>query len=301
MNIRAADDTLMTMINDISVLMERAFAIGLISNNTLTNFAILQAYSNYQEIQIDIQRLLRTATKEAPITWGDICAIVQERVDLMRDIDSSVPGSIALMARSFSRNPKSKLYCSACKGTTHTQQYCVREGGGMAGKSIEESKAQRHKDNEANRGKGGGGNSTGGGGNSTGGGARVAVTHTDTNGKAFISYIDPATLQGTSADPAYANLALINTDEMVLSTEDLEYCAFPVFMTPGIGDTVVDVPTWMTLDGDITSSVDWNVQSRPIDLAAISTSAPNQAGRSNLSLTSGKTLLPQSSLGQSKI
>ena len=282
MNVRAADDTLMTTIDDISILMERAFAMGSISNDTLTNFAILQAYSNYQEIQIDIQRLLRTATKEAPITRGDIRAIVQERVDLMRDIDSNAPASIALAARSTSKNTRSRserstLYCSVCKGTTHTQQYCVREGGGMAGKSIEESKAQRRKDNEANRGKGGG-NSAGGGG------ARIAVTHTDTSGKAFISYVDPAVLQGTSADPAYANLASINTDEMVLSTDDLEYRAFPVFMTPGIGDTVVDVPTWMTLDGDITSSVDWNVQSRPVDLAAISTSAPNQAGRSSMSL-----------------
>jgi len=282
MNIRAADDTLMTTIDDISILMERAFAMGSISNDTLTNFAILQAYSSYQEIQIDIQRLLRTATKEAPITRGDIRAIVQERVDLMHDIDSSAPTSIALAARSTSKNKsrseRSALYCSVCKATTHTQQYCVREGGGMAGKSIEESKAQRRKDNEANRGKGGGNSAVGGGG------ARIAVTHTDTNGKAFISYVDPTALQNTSADPAYANLASINTDKMILSTDDLEYRAFPVFTSPGIGDAPTDIPAWMTVGGDITSSVDWNVQSRPVDLAAISTSAPNQTGRTNMSL-----------------
>ena len=284
MNTRAADDTLMTTIDEISILMERAFAMGSISNDTLTNFAILQAYSNYQEIQIDIQRLLRTATKEAPVTRGDIRAIVQERVDLMRDVDSSTPTSIALAARSTSKNTRSRtersaLYCSVCKGTTHTQQYCVREGGGMTGKSIEESKAQRRKDNEANRGKGGG-TSAGGGG----GGARIAVTHTDTNGKAFISYVDPTALQNTSADPAYANLASINTDEMILSTDDLEYRAFPVFLSPGVRDALADVPAWMTLDGDITSSVDWNVQSRPVDLAAVSTNAPNHTGRTNMSL-----------------
>lgn len=110
------------------------------------------------------------------------------------------------------------------------------------------------------------------------------VTHTDTNGKVFISYVDPAALQSISADPAYATLILINMDEMVLSTEDLEYCSFPVFMILGIGDTLVDIPTWMTLNGDITSSVNWNVQSQSVDLAAISTSPPNQMGHSNMSL-----------------
>jgi len=56
--------------------------------------------------------------------------------------------------------------------------------------------------------------------------------HTDTNGKAFISYVDPTALQNTSADPAYANLVSINTDEMILSTDDLEYRTFPVRGTP---------------------------------------------------------------------
>ena len=38
------------------------------------------------------------------------------------------------------------------------------------------------------------------------------------------------------------------------------------------------------MDGDIKSSVDWNVHSHPVDLTAISTSAPNQEERTNVSL-----------------
>jgi hypothetical protein len=280
MNLRATDESLMTTIDDICVLMERAFAMGEISNDTLTNFAILQSYSNYQEIQLDIQRLLRTATKTAPISRSDIRAIVQERVDLMSDANSSAPTSIALAARSTPKNNKSRaaLYCTGCKGSGHTHPYCIREGGGMAGKTIEESKAQRRKDNEASRGK-----STG---NSSGGGAaRIAVAHTDPSGKAYISYVDPAVLQQTTAEnPAYANLASVNADETVFSTEDLEYRAFPVYVSPGVSDKLAELPAWMTLDGDIKSSVDWNVYSRPVDLAAISTSAPNTAERTNVSL-----------------
>jgi len=281
MNLRATDESLMLTIDDICILMERAFAMGEISNDTLTNFAILQSYSNYQEIQLDIQRLLRTATKAVPITRGEIRAIVQERVDLMSDANSSAPTSIALAARSTPKNNKSRMasYCTGCKASGHTHPYCIREGGGMAGKTIEESKAQRRKDYEASR-KKDTGNSSGGGAAA----ARVAVAHTDPSGKAYISYVDPAVLQQTTENPAYANLASVNADEVVLSTEDLEYRAFPVYMSPGVSDKLAELPAWMTLDGDIKSSVDWNTYSRPVDLAAISASAPNQAGRTNVSL-----------------
>jgi len=52
MNIRAANDTLMTMIDNISILMECGFAMGSISNDTLTNFAILHSLIGYISISI---------------------------------------------------------------------------------------------------------------------------------------------------------------------------------------------------------------------------------------------------------
>ena len=75
MNLHATDKTLMTAIDDICILMDQAFAMEEISNDTLINFAILQSYSNYQEIQLDIQWLLRTAMKTIPIT----CSEIQDR------------------------------------------------------------------------------------------------------------------------------------------------------------------------------------------------------------------------------
>jgi hypothetical protein len=68
----------------------------------------------------------------------------------------------------------------------------------MAGKTIEESKAQRRKDYEASQGKGTGNSSRGRA-------AHIMVTYTDTNGKAYISYVDPGVLQQTAENPAYAN------------------------------------------------------------------------------------------------
>jgi len=46
---------------------------------------------------------------------------------------------------------------------------------------------------------------------------------------------------------------------------------------------MVPIPTWMTIEGDITSSVDWNAHSHPADLAVISISAPNQVMHINTS------------------
>jgi hypothetical protein len=55
-------------------------------------------------------------------------------------------------------------------------------------------------------------------------------------------------------------------------------------MSPGVDDKLTELPAWMTLDGDIKSSIDWNIYSCPVDLAAISTSAPNQAECTTISL-----------------
>ena len=107
MNLHATNETLMMAIDDICILMDQAFAMEEISNDTLINFAILQSYSNYQEIQLNIQWLLRTMMKTVLITHSKIHAIVQECINLMSDANSSAPTSIALVACSTSKNSKS--------------------------------------------------------------------------------------------------------------------------------------------------------------------------------------------------
>ena len=106
----------------------------------------------------------------------------------------------------------------------------------------------------------------------------------DTNGKAYISYVDPSVLQQTAKNHAYANLVSINVDKVVLSTEDLEYRAFPVYMLSRVDEKLAEPPAWMTLDSDIKSSIDWNIYSCLVNLVAISTSAPNQVECTNVSL-----------------
>ena len=126
-----------------------------------------------------------------------------------------------------------------------------------------------------------------------GAGNQVAVAHTDSSGKAFISYVDPSTLFNTPGSPAYANLMSVDVNNVAFSTEDLEHHAFSLFHTVDVAGTYLNaempespvpvnltlldsIPAWMTLNGDITSSVDWSVHSCPTDLATISADAPNQ-------------------------
>ena len=149
----------------------------------------------------------------------------------------------------------------------------------MAEKLIEESKAQRWKDMESTKGKVNTSTHGGGAGN------RVLVAHMDSNGKAFISYVDPSMLYSSLDATAYVNLASINTDVM-LSTEDLEHCAFPImhhidvmgaYVYGNMPGGIEPLPAWMTINSDITSSLDWNAYSHPTDLTTVSTNAPNQA------------------------
>jgi hypothetical protein len=295
MGLRATADDFTTAPKEIVRIMERVFSMGPISNDTYTNFIILHSFSELQDMQFNIQDQLKMASKESPATPLTVLNYLREKQKII-DSNSSArtATSIALAARSTPspRNNKSRqaLFCTGCKGNTHTHPYCIREGGGMAGRSIEESKAQRRKDMEAAKGKAS--MSTNGGGT----GNRVPVAHTDSNGKAFISYVDPSALYSSSGATAYANLASINTDEVVLSTEDLEHHAFAIIHhvdvasaylhgnfprddAPAGSPSADDLPAWMTINGDITSSLDWNAHSRPADLAAVSASAPNQASR----------------------
>ena len=292
MGLRATADDFTTVLKEIVRIMEWVFSMGPISNNTYTNFIILHSFSKLQDMQFSIQDQLKMASKESPAMPLTVLNYLCEKQKII-DSNSSAhtASSIALVAQSSPspRNNKSQLalFCTGCKSPTHTHPYCIRKGGGMAGKSIEESKAQRRKDIEAVKGKASTSPTTGGAGN------WVAVAHTDSSGKAFISYVDPSALFNTPGSPAYANLASVDVDNVAFSTEDLEHHAFSLFHTVNvagaylnaempespvpINPTLLDsIPAWMMLNGDITSSVDWSVHSRPTDLAAISADAPNQ-------------------------
>ena len=220
-------DDFTTMLKEIICIIEQVFSIGPISNNTYTNFIILHSFSKLQDMQFSIQDQLKMASKESLATPLTVLNYLHEKQKII-DSNSSArtATSIALAAwlTLSLRNSKSwqALFCTGCKSNTHTPPYCIHEEGGMAGKSIEESKVQRWKDMEATKGKAG--TSTNGGGT----GNWVPVAHMDLNSKAFISYVNYSAFYSSLDATAYANLTSINTNEVVLSIEDLEHYAFTI-------------------------------------------------------------------------
>ena len=167
MGLCATADDFTTAPKDIIRIMECVFSMGPISNNIYTNFIILHSFSDLQDMQFSIQDQLKMASKEDPATPLTVLNYLREKQKII-DSNSSARNatSIALAAHSHHKHNKSNssLLCTGCGGTTHTLPYCIRKGGGMEGKTIEESKAQRKKDREAKQGKAGATTSSTGGG-----------------------------------------------------------------------------------------------------------------------------------------
>ncbi|PPR05636.1 hypothetical protein CVT24_002865 [Panaeolus cyanescens] len=124
---------------------------------------------------------------------------------LLRHHSDSATVPVALAAQTQARPT---VVCTNCKKERHTAQYCISPGGGMAGKTREESKEARKKDREASR-------------NNGNRSANVATT--------------------TTAAPATANLAdIVHVDsttpdvppELLAHAVHIPYEAFAVFTAP---------------------------------------------------------------------
>lgn len=136
---------------------------GTLSQDLFTSFAYLNAISNdYPQLRTLI---LRDLTNKAPanpdgtphLYAREIRTLVEREGTLTRDLDNKQSGHDTALAVTGGRGGRTRptLYCDTCKGNTHTKPYCIRQGGGMEGKTIEESKAKRLADRMA--GKPGGG------------------------------------------------------------------------------------------------------------------------------------------------
>jgi hypothetical protein len=90
-----------------------------------------------------LQSALQALTHDPTCTAHTILARLQDEDDLHRRRSASGfqpdTQSVALLARSD--NPLRNTQCTNCKRTGHTIDFCVRQGGKMAGRTIEESRA----------------------------------------------------------------------------------------------------------------------------------------------------------------
>ncbi|KAF8810845.1 hypothetical protein BYT27DRAFT_7090910, partial [Phlegmacium glaucopus] len=147
------DDQMMAKIRKLRDDLRRAFRMqGGINEETFISIIILQALgTGLDHSRAIIQRDLRASTISSPYTVDNLVDFLdQEYQMLMGDKQRASKGDItvALAAQSIQKG-KAPVICANCKRPGHTAPWCVRPNGGMAGKTIEESKEARRKDRDS--------------------------------------------------------------------------------------------------------------------------------------------------------
>ena len=192
---------------------------------------------------------------------------------------SASSGAIALAAMTSTKNKSAN--CSNCNKPYHTHPYCIAPKGGMAGKTVEESKECRQKDKEAVKTPA-----------STSVTTTVTPRHkvqvTTSAGQAYVMEVDDAFLS-TGTLQAKKEFARV-----VHSTDAMEWDAFDGFANLAVVSRIGEEEesdnailfqhiTNISYD-DLTTSIDWNEASTPINLAKITVTALNQNSQTILSL-----------------
>jgi hypothetical protein len=188
----------------------RAFDMpGGITRDSVAGVAILMALAagGHEHTCMIIQRDLQDATADKPYESDRMIKYVEQDLQLLLGTQNSASTATAI-ALATTNNQLNVHICSNCKKTGHLVPYCISDGGGMAGRTIAESRAQRIADNEARRKKGKSGSKA----QSAAGGGRVSVMGVDKNGRAFVAYIDPPVFDTPSDTAGFAGLASIDVD-----------------------------------------------------------------------------------------
>lgn len=139
-------------------LVDRAFDIGDINRDLFKSIALLNSINDkaYKALQTQISRGLADSTKDNPYRSSNIRKLF-ETMDSLSTLSKSSTGDTALAAKatpfhSTSSNHLSghnhgtgQLCCVLCQSLGfpcrgHTKEWCVQQGGGQAGKTIEESR-----------------------------------------------------------------------------------------------------------------------------------------------------------------
>lgn len=144
-------DPIDTMAQKICDLIDRAFAIGIIDKDLLKCIALLNCINNksFESIQTQVSQGLANSTADKPYASSQIRKLFQTVNSLATlsrtDTALAARDNAGTAVNNHNHGPNfpccSVCYTmgSSCRG--HTKEWCIKPGGGMAGKTIKESKA----------------------------------------------------------------------------------------------------------------------------------------------------------------
>ncbi|KAM6491094.1 hypothetical protein JOM56_013333 [Amanita muscaria] len=241
---------------EIQGLIERAFAMGDLTYDVVTCLALLQAMGSFPNLQTLVNHNISLSTKEKPYSPANIISLLENEQRLMESNKST--STVALAARTTNKgNPR---FCSNCKKERHTADFCIAPGGGMAGKSLDDVR-------KARRQTGGKSSHDSRPSSFSGNKGKIPVRVKDADGRAFTVYLDSDDQSANNSHNAFAGLASDDPGSIPQNGTSIEYEGF---MAVAIEEE--------------RTSVDWSENSKPVDLAAISTTIDDNHQHSTISL-----------------
>jgi hypothetical protein len=247
--------------------IRRAFRMpGGITEETFIKITLLIVLgSGHEHMHPMIQRDMQAATKDTPFLSNQIMSYLDQDLQLLLGDEqrSGTTDAFALAAQATQRRGGtcSSIECSNCKRTGHTADWCVRAGGGMAGKSIAEAQAacktgqegKQEKSKESKDPK-----------------QKISLSFKDANGRAFIAYVDAATVSASAAaeSSTHANLASIDADSPSLN--------LPADLT---GVEMIKYEGWLACLDEPVVSLDWNQYRNDVEVSPAMIAAPQQNTR----------------------
>ena len=257
------DDQMMIKLRQLRDDLNRAFEMqNGIDKDTFICIVTLQALgTGLDHSRAIIQRDMSSSSKSSPYTPDNLIKFMEQEYQmLMGDKQRCAKSDTIALAAQTSSKGKQALTCSNCKRSGHTALWCIRPGGGMAGKTIEESKNARRKDKDSKPG------STTSSTTPSTSAARVQVSVKGQDGRAYLMFTDPSSLtpviDSTQQPKEFAGIASISADS--ITTDDIEYHGFIAAIQEELTEP----------EGEYRANVDWNSYSKTVDAADISTSSP---------------------------
>ncbi|PPQ86358.1 hypothetical protein CVT26_006168 [Gymnopilus dilepis] len=264
-------------------LVHRAYAMsskdGIAKETFLSIIALNILGKEHESIQFQLQDRMQLATDANPFTFTNIRAFLEDKQRLMdankrqSNNPNTSANSIALSAQKAS-----VVTCDNCGGFGHTDRYCVSTGGGMEGKSVEESRRKRRMDREAAKGRK---TNMSGAKATTGSSAtpKIQIPYQDVNGRALILEVDASAISA-SPNPTtqtFAGIASIPANALagVASLDDVNLINHPH------STETLELEGWMATY-DITNLPEARLPSIPISSDDFALSAVTQSNRQEL-------------------
>ena len=206
----------------ICILMECAFAMGMITLDLLHCITLLNSLTDFPSVHSHVLYNISAAPNDKPYTSRQIRNYLEGKQALLDNDRSLTIDSVALAACMMNVTKSTPPTCANCKKKGHSMTYCISPGGGMAGKLLDESKEAQRKDRDVRQGKEG----------MTSGG-KVSLIMTGANGQAFSvleNKKDIPSIQDTTHGNEFAGFVTSALNTLLNDLEHLEYDGYMAWL-----------------------------------------------------------------------